>query len=85
MIGCWSGTFESWDGYTNCKIKNEKEIIIWQEKSKQKVQRIQGWQPVMVDGPTARHAVKILDICVMPHMTECNFNMSVIVEVMAIY
>ncbi len=37
MIGCWSGTFESWDGYTNCKIKNEKEIIIWQEKSKQKV------------------------------------------------
>lgn len=29
MIGCWSGTVESWDGYTNCKIKNEKEIIIW--------------------------------------------------------
>ena len=37
MIGCWSGTVESLDGYTNCKIKNEKEIIIWQEKSKQKI------------------------------------------------
>ena len=37
MIGCCSGTVESWDGYTNCKIKNEKEIIIWQEKSKQKI------------------------------------------------
>ncbi len=39
----------------------------------------------LVDGPIARHVVKILDICVMPHMTEWNFNMSVIVEVMAIY